>query len=191
MATRDWRIAGQELGNCNCAWGCPCQFNALPTYGRCYGFTCVEIHEGHLDRTRLEGVRFAGLYGWPGAIHEGNGSRWLIIDERATPEQRNALETIESGEVGGIFFEVFSSMCPNRAETAFAPIELEIDREAGVASARIPGIVDARTEPIRNPVTGEEHRARIVIPRGFEFTEADVVNTVSFSSTAPDPGAAH
>jgi len=147
----------------------------------------MEIHEGHFDGTRLDGVRFAGLYGWPGPIHEGSGSRWLIIDERAAPEQREALQTLESGEAGGIFFEIFATMCPNRSETTVAPIELEIDREAGVASARIPGIAEARAEPIRNPVTGEEHRARIVIPGGFEFTEADAVNTVSFRSTAPDP----
>jgi hypothetical protein len=30
-----WRIAGEEVANCNCSWGCPCQFNALPTTGNC------------------------------------------------------------------------------------------------------------------------------------------------------------
>src|SRR5690242_10480914 len=37
-AKTPWRIAGEEAGGCNCAWGCPCQFNALPTHGRCEGF---------------------------------------------------------------------------------------------------------------------------------------------------------
>jgi hypothetical protein len=32
------RIAGEEVGNCNCTWGCPCQFNALPTTGHCEAF---------------------------------------------------------------------------------------------------------------------------------------------------------
>jgi len=28
-----WEIQADELVACNCAYGCPCQFNALPTYG--------------------------------------------------------------------------------------------------------------------------------------------------------------
>jgi hypothetical protein len=40
-------------------------------------------------------------------------------------------------------------------------------------------------EPILNPVTGEEHRARIVLPNGFEYKEAEVGNTVSFEVKAP------
>jgi hypothetical protein len=32
-----WRISGDAVGSCNCAWGCPCQFNAEPTHGRCEG----------------------------------------------------------------------------------------------------------------------------------------------------------
>ena len=30
-----WELHGRSFGNCNCAFGCPCQFNALPTYGTC------------------------------------------------------------------------------------------------------------------------------------------------------------
>ena len=32
-----WEIKGWEFGNCNCNYGCPCQFNALPTHGHCRG----------------------------------------------------------------------------------------------------------------------------------------------------------
>ncbi len=31
----DWAIKGREFANCNCSYGCPCQFNALPTDGTC------------------------------------------------------------------------------------------------------------------------------------------------------------
>ncbi len=27
-----WMINGMEFGNCNCAWGCPCQFSAPTTH---------------------------------------------------------------------------------------------------------------------------------------------------------------
>jgi len=29
-----WEIRTIEFANCNCAYGCPCQFNAYPTYGK-------------------------------------------------------------------------------------------------------------------------------------------------------------
>ena len=179
-----WRIAGEEVGSCNCNWGWPCQFNAPPTLGRCEGYGAFEIREGHFGPTRLDGVRFAGFYSWPGAIHEGNGTRRMIFDERAAPEQHAALEELESAAHGGGYFEVFSLMCPNRLDPVVAPIELSVDREARLATVRIPCILDSRIEPIRTPVTGDEHRVGIVMPGGFEFEEAEVANSVHLRSTA-------
>jgi hypothetical protein len=177
-STEAWRIAGEEVGGCNCAWGCPCQFNALPTRGWCEGFGVCDIREGHFGSTPLDGVRFAGIYSWPGAIHDGDGTRLLVVDAQASAEQHAAIEALESGEYGGAFFEIFAGVCPNRLPTVVAPIELRVDHEARVARIRIPGLVENVIEPIRNPVTGEEHRARIVLPGGFEFTEAEVANSV-------------
>ncbi len=176
-----WRISGYEVGSCNCAWGCPCQFNALPTHGRCEGLAGCHIREGYFGSTRLDGVRFVQLLWWPGAVHEGNGIRQLIVDQRATPAQRAALIALESGTQGGAYFEIFAVVCPNELEPAFAPITLEADRERREARLIIPGIVESQIEPIRNPVTGEEHRARIVLPNGFEFQEAEMANSVYFS----------
>jgi hypothetical protein len=41
-------------------------------------------------------------------------------------------------------------------------------------------------EPIKNPVTGDEHRARIVLPDGFEYKEANMSNIVYCSVTGGD-----
>jgi hypothetical protein len=174
----DWRITGEEIGSCNCAWGCPCQFDALPTTGRCEAFVGWQIREGYFGNTRLDDVRFARIFSWPGPIHEGNGTRQLIIDAQATPEQRDALMAIESGEQGGPVFEIFAAVCPNVLETVYAPISLKSDRERREATFHIPGVGESRIEPIKNPVTGEEHRARIVLPNGFEYEEAEMGNTV-------------
>ena len=183
----EWRISGEEIGNCNCAWGCPCQFNAPPTTGRCEALVAYEIRDGHYGDTTLDGVRFAGIYSWPGRIDEGNGTRQMIVDERATPEQRAAIVALVSGSEGGAFFEIFAAVCPNQLNTLTAAIEMQTDRERRVASISIAGIAESRVEPIKNPVTGEEHRARIVLPNGFEYTEAEVANTVECNTTADGP----
>ena len=42
--------------------------------------------------------------------------------------------------------------------------------------------VEASVEPIRNPVTGEEHRARVTIPKGFEYHEAEYASSSTRAS---------
>ena len=182
-----WRIAGEEVGSCNCAWGCPCQFNALPTHGRCEGLGAYQIQEGYFGSTRLDGVRFGGFYWWPGPIHEGNGTYQLVIDEQATQVQREALITIASGTHGGAIFEIFAAVCPNHADPLIAPITFESDREKREARVYIPEMAELTTEPIKNPVTGEEHRARIVLPNGFEYKEAEVANTIAMHVHSTKP----
>jgi hypothetical protein len=48
------------------------------------------------------------------------------------------------------------------------------DVKARKARLVIPGIIEATGEPIRNPVTGAEHRVRIDLPHGFEYRIAEI-----------------
>ena len=75
----DWRLRGPEITNCNCAWGCPCQFNSLPTNGNCRAVVAMQIDEGHFGDVDLTGRRFATLVEWPGPIHHGNGQVLPIV----------------------------------------------------------------------------------------------------------------
>jgi hypothetical protein len=118
-------------------------------------------------------------YGWPGAIHEGNGSMQSIIDERASDRQRRALVAILQGEgadPGVIMFQIYRLMCVTLHDPLFKPIHLEVDVEARTARVRVPGVLDTRVEPIKNKVTGVLHRARIALPFGKEFTLAEVAS---------------
>lgn len=172
-----WEIKGREFGNCNCDYGCPCQFNALPTHGDCHGLAVFDIEQGFHGTTRLDGLRGASIFRWPGPIHEGKGETVHIVDRRASPGQREALLRILSGEdtePGATVFQVFASTCEKVHEPIIADIEFELDIEERRARARIEGAVDMRGEPILNPITGAEHRVRIVQPNGFEFAEAEI-----------------
>lgn len=190
MATNgavDWRIKGEEVGSCNCAWGCPCQFNANPTNGNCRALIGYEIREGHFGEINLDGVRWAALVSWPGAIHEGGGTIKVIVDERASDEQREAILALESGQHGGTYFEIFSSVIPNVLDPATAPIEIETDRKRRIASVKVGEIAEASIEPIKNPVDGSEHRVRVDIPNGFEYKLAELGNTVRATSSLEEP----
>jgi len=173
----EWRVRADEFANCNCAYGCPCQFNALPTQGFCEAAAGWKIHEGHFGDVPLDGLNTAFFIHFPGPVHEGNGTIQLVVDERADPRQREALVKIMSGEETeemATMWWVFSAMSPNKLEPLFVPIELEVDVDARRGRLTIPGLLEAIGEPIRNPVTGAEHRARIELPHGFEFRVAEV-----------------
>jgi len=171
-----WTIKGREFVHCNCAYGCPCQFNALPTHGDCKAVAAVHIEEGHHGDTDLSGLNIGMIVAWPGPIHEGRGHVVPLVDERANPQQREALLRIMTGQdtvPGSTFFQVFSTTFEKVEEPVFAPIELDIDIEGRSARLNVPGWVEARGEPIRNAVTGEESRARIQLPNGFEYDVAE------------------
>lgn len=177
MAHVEWEVKAREFANCNCNYGCPCQFNALPTHGHCRAVVGYAIDEGHFGTTQLDGLRAVYVAKWPGAVHQGNGELQIIIDERADAAQREALRTILYGEEtdpGTTVWNVFRSMITTVHDPLYADIQFEVDIEGRRASLTAPNLVDMTGEPIRNPVTGAEHRARIELPNGFEYTVAEM-----------------
>lgn len=172
-----WEIKGREFVNCNCAYGCPCQFSALPTHGDCLAVAMFRVDEGHHGDTKLDDLVFGMILAWPGAIHEGKGEAVPIVDESASPEQREALLRIMSGEdtaPGATLFQVFSATLEKVHDPVFTRIDFELDVDGRVAKLNVPGLIEARGEPLANPMTGELQRARINLPSGFEYDTCEV-----------------
>jgi len=178
MAYVDWKIRCLKMATCNCPFGCPCEFNGLPVYDVCQGIDATEIVEGHFGEVRLDGLRAAGVFHWPGPVHEGKGSFLPVIDARATEEQRNALFTIFGGEEQEptTVFNIYGSTIEHELEPVFSEIEFACDVKAGTGRVAVDGLFEANFEPIRNPVTGKAWRAMITLPEGWEFREAEVVS---------------
>lgn len=180
-----WEIKARELANCNCSYGCPCQFNALPTYGFCEAVICMQIDVGFYGDVDISGVKFSCIVQWPGPVHEGHGKCQLVVDSSTSEAQRAAILRITSGEdteAGKTIFNVFASTYDQVYEPIFAPIEFEVDIEARKGSANVVGLIEMRGEPILNPVTGAEHRVRIDIPDGFEYSIAEIGSCSSKTS---------
>lgn len=180
----NWRLEGEWVKNCNCAFGCPCDFNARPTNGDCKGVLGMRIAKGHFNDVKLDGLSFFVTVHFPGPLHEGNGQAQPIIDERATAAQREALFAIMSGKnsAEGTLFHIFSLIVTKMHDPIFAPISMEFDKGARKARIHIPGALETDVEPIRNPVSGAPHRIRIVMPEGFEHIEGEVASA-SIEST--------
>src|SRR5206468_338657 len=133
----------------------------------------MQIDQGNHGQTKLDGLKFVGIFRWPGAIHEGKGEVAVVIDERATDAQRNALLRILSGqdtEPGATIFNVFAATLEKFHEPIFAPIDFKSDVAGRRGHLVVKDVTEGRGEPILNPVTGAEHRVRIDMPNGFEYT---------------------
>ena len=177
MSRTDWYIEGRCFGNCNCIDGCPCQFEGKPTFGGCTGFEVLQIDKGHFGDVGLKGLRCALIYFWPGPIYEGKGQMQAIIDERANPEQREAIKTVIHGgetETAATHWWVFHAMSDTVHETLYKRIEFEVDIEARRAKVSIAGLIESTGYPITAPHGGEEYRVRIDIPGGIEFELAEI-----------------
>lgn len=173
-----WSMKGKHIKNCNCAFGCPCDFNAPPTHGPCEGMSGMHIEEGQFGEVKLDGLRWSCTYHWPGPLHEGNGTIQAIIDERADEAQRDALLTILSGkeQAEGTFFHIISMIAPNVLKPLFLPIDFEFDLDGRTARVAVADVFETTSEPIRNPVSGDPHRIRVNIPEGFEYREAEIAS---------------
>lgn len=181
----DWELHGMEFGNCNCSYGCPCQFNALPTHGNCRAVAFFKIDRGRFGAAKLDGLNMAMAASWPGAVHEGHGSLQPVIDVRADAAQRTGLHSILTGkdtEPMATFWAVFAAMCDKIHDPIYAPITIDLDMNARRARCSAEGVLTGRGEPILNAVTGKEHRVGILLPNGFEYGRNEVGRGWSTSS---------
>ena len=172
-----WEFKGRELVNCSCDYGCNCQFDGLPDKGHCYAVAGIQIDEGHYRETRLDGLRIAAVFKWPGPIHEGHGEALAFLEDRASDEQRDALLSIMTGQDTDPFatmFAVYSSTIETMHPPVFTDIDLDLDIDGRRGRMVIEGYVEMTGEPIRNKVSGAETRAQIVLPQGFEYAVADI-----------------
>ncbi len=176
MADTQWRREGKWLEYCSCDFGCPCESMADPTQGYCTGAVAFQIDKGHYGDLSLDGLVVAATFYFPRAIHHGEGHMQAILEAKTTQEQRDAIFYIMSGEDQpvGTLFQIFSVIVETVHSPLFLELEFEWDMDARRGRVIVPGVVRASTEPIRNPVTDEEHQIRTVLPDGWVFYEAEV-----------------
>ena len=104
MATPSWQVSGQYYENCNCDFVCPCvpgQLAVKPTHGSCTVAMAFQIERGSYGNVLLGGLGFVVLLFTPEEMGKGNWSVGVIIDEKASAEQREAITAIASGAAGG------------------------------------------------------------------------------------------
>ena len=177
MTNPNWHLRGQVLLACNCDFGCPCNFNGLPTHGKCEGNWNWHIEDGQYGDVSLSGLNMSLAVNWPAAIHEGNGDAMLLLDSKANDQQRDALRQLISGQVGGPW-QIIATTIAKQSEPEFVAYEIEFD---GISSTVKAGDnVTLKMAPVKNKVTGAEVHPRVLLPEGFVFQEGDLGASTEF-----------
>ena len=169
-----WNLTVEYIQGCNCDYGCPCNFNALPSKGNCEALLGFHITKGAIGGTKLDGVTFAqGIY-WPKAIHNGNGVGRLYIDPSASAPQKKAVEDLHTGKIGGGVFEIFPKTWSRTLSTKVAKIAWRFNGYDSKFS--VDGVGEVASSHIRNPVSGDTMEGQIVLPGGIAWKKADVTS---------------
>ena len=170
-----WSIEADFLQGCNCNYGCPCEFEAPPTYGHCEGMGAWKITKGRYGDVSLDGLGFAFAAHWPKAIHLGNGTAVLFFDEKANAKQREALMDIATGKAGGMPFEIIVTTFSKVLDPQFVPFKFTM--KGNNSSVQVGNAIFLTLEPIKNPVTGNSESVRIEHATGFIFQSAEALST--------------
>ena len=174
MATPSWRVKGQYYETCSCDFICPCiggQMAVRPSKGTCTFAMGFQIEQGNYGTVSLDGLGFIVLGLTPEAMGKGNWSVGLVIDDRASAEQRDAITAIASGAAGGPM-AALSGLIGKFLGVESAPIRFD---RSGVswsvtssnlvemAASGAMGIDPAATEPLHLDHTGHPAANRFAL----------------------------
>lgn len=135
------------------------------------------INRGNYGDTKLDGLGLAVAVHWPEAIHKGNGTAVVFVDEKANPAQRDALLHIASGKAGGLPFEIIATTFSKVLEPQFLPFSFHFNGRN--SSVKVGNVMNVVVEPIKNPVTGEPESVRLEHSTGFVFKHAECVSSAT------------
>jgi hypothetical protein len=174
MTTPAWNISGQYVETCSCDFVCPCilgQMAVRPSKGSCTFAMAMQVERGSFGDVPLNGLTFIVLGMTPEEMGKGNWSVGLVIDERATAAQRDAITAIASGAAGGPMAPL-TGLIGKFLGAEQAPIRIEQDGKrftvtAGklvdMAGEGAMGIDPNATEPMYLENTGHPVSSRLAV----------------------------
>jgi hypothetical protein len=148
VANTKWNVSGDYFESCSCDFLCPCvtgNLAARPTQGYCAVAMVFHIDQGRYGSTALNGLNFAVVARTPEEMGKGNWSVGLIADERATPEQQQALAAIATGQAGG----PMAGLAPLIG--TFLGVQakpIHFDKSGMSRSVSVPGLLDEAIEGV-------------------------------------------
>jgi hypothetical protein len=156
MATTSWQLSGDYFETCSCDFLCPClpsNLAAQPTKGDCNFAFVFHIDQGRYGNVALDGLNFAVVGHAPTMMSQGNWSVGVILDERATADQQQAITAIASGQAGGPMAPLAPMIGTFLGTEAKS---MRYDKNGMRRSVSIPGVLEQAVEGVKGAVNPDE-----------------------------------
>jgi hypothetical protein len=144
-------MEGDLLEVCNCGILCPCWVGEDPDNGTCDSVMGYNIRSGSVDGVDVSGRTIAMLVHIPGNVLAGNWRVAVLVDDKASEEQADAMVNAFSGKLGGPLADT-AALIGELAGVERAAITFDV--KEGKGTLKIDGLTECVMEPYRGP-TGE------------------------------------
>jgi hypothetical protein len=167
-----WTLAGEYFESCNCEILCPCLLlGGRPTEGHCDVVLAFHIEKGKYGSIDLSGLNAVQALTTPGVMSAGGGTLAVYVDDRATEEQRAAMEEIFTGAAGGPP-SLLRTMVVKLLSTKSAPIRFTAEGKqrtasiADVTEVTVEAITGARRQVVWMENVGHPYSTKLAVARG-------------------------
>lgn len=147
-----WQIEGTYFENCSCDMVCPCSTSGLTVAAdteRCTVMLAFHINSGRSDDVDLSGITVCMLADTPALMSEGNWRAALLVDDKASAEQTEAINAIFGGQAGG----PLADLAPLIGEmVGGGPAPIEYADDGRNHSVRIGDMVDVSVADFVSPL---------------------------------------
>jgi hypothetical protein len=148
MAEALYSLKGTLLEACSCGVLCPCWIGEDPDGGECYAVVGYHFDTGQIRGVDVSDLSLLTVAHIPGNVLAGDWEVVVLVDDRATDEQREAILAAFTGGLGGPLADL-AELIGTVKGVESAPIRHEI--AGGVGSLVVPGMLEAEMEPYRGP----------------------------------------
>lgn len=147
-----YQLEGRLLEVCTCNVLCPCWVGEDPDNGTCDGTLAWHVDKGTVNGTDVSDRTICILCHIPGNILQGNWKVRVYVDDKATPEQKDALLNVWTGKLGGPVADL-AQLVGEVMSVEQVPITFEVEGVNG--TLKVGGAIEAGLAPFKG-ATGKE-----------------------------------
>jgi hypothetical protein len=141
-----YQLEGSLLEVCTCKVICPCWVGEDPDGGQCDGIVAYHVDRGTVDGVDVSGHSFVLLAHIPGNVLKGNWRAAVYVDDKATPQQEEALISAFTGKLGGPLADL-AQLVGEVVSVERAPIDFRVEK--GKGTLKIGDGIEAELEPLQ------------------------------------------
>ncbi|MDO8612846.1 MAG: DUF1326 domain-containing protein [Dehalococcoidia bacterium] len=141
-----YQLEGSLLEVCTCKVICPCWVGEDPDGGQCDGIVAYHVDRGTVDGVDVSGHSFVLLAHIPGNVLKGNWRAVVYVDDKATPQQEEALISAFTGKLGGPLADL-AQLVGEVVAVERAPIDFRVEK--GKGTLKIGDGIEAELEPLQ------------------------------------------